>query len=301
MSVPPLRSKSSFKAWTMAYFLGMAALAAVATVIGFLVYSEIHDMKAPEDDTGWVIFQLGFEHQRLLMATEKAESADEIRLRGDIYLSRVLLVRDAPMLASVRESMLGDKLTELFKSAQITDRLLSQIDSHGGRDALLRQLRSDARMIRELMLDMSNLNRMIQADRRKEQSQALLLYLGALEVLLLALLGLGAFVFRITRKLRDAGRELSIQFATQTAILRSVDAAILGLGPEGTVLYSNPRALTLLGPRAAGGADFMGDVGEGHGLVDHVRALLREKSEPASDGLSGVRKLHLKTDGGTRH
>ncbi len=295
------RSKSSFRVWTIAYFFGMGALATVAALIGFLVYSEIHDLKAPEDDSGWVIFQLGFEHQRLLMAAEKGEGIDEIRLRGDIYLSRVLLVRDAPMLASVRGSMIGESLTALFKSAQLTDRLLAHIDSVGGRDALLRQLRADARLIRELMLDMSNLNRRIQAERRTSQSQAILFYLAALEVLLLALLALGVFVFRITRKLRKAGRELTMQLATQNAILRSVDAAILGLGPKGHVLYSNPRALALLGPRAASGAALLQPADEEHSLLGQIRSLLQEPNESRSDGLSGLRKVHIKSDGGTRH
>ena len=41
---------------------------------------------------------MGFEHERLLLAAETGASEAELRLRGDIYLSRVFLLRDAPML-----------------------------------------------------------------------------------------------------------------------------------------------------------------------------------------------------------
>lgn len=293
--------KSISSSWTAAYVLGMSLIILVAAAIGVLVFSEIREMKVPEDDAGWVIFQLGFEHQRLTMASETRESVDEIRLRGDIYLSRVLLVRDAPMLADVRASLINDDLSHLFLSAQETDRLLSQIEAPGGRDALLHQLRSDAPMIRTLMLDMSNLNRKIQADRRSAQTQSLLFYLTALEVLLLALMAMGFIVLWVTRKLREAGRELAAQLATQNAILRSVDDAIIGLGADGAVLYSNPRAVALLGPSASGGQALTDGASQPHGLVAEIRALAEEAAAPGGDGHSSLRKVQLKTGQGKRH
>ena len=293
--------KSLSSSWTAAYVVGMSLIILLGAAIGVLVFKEIRDMKVPEDDAGWVIFQLGFEHQRLTMAAETRESVDEIRLRGDIYLSRVLLVRDAPMLADVRASLIKDDLTQLFLSAQETDRLLAQIDTLGGRDALLHQLRSDAPMIRALMLDMSNLNRKIQADRRSAQTQSLLFYLTVLEVLLLALMAMGFVVLWVTRKLREAGRELTAQLATQNAILRSVDDAILGLGSDGAVLYSNPRAVALLGPCASAGRALAEGAAPAEGLAAEVRSLAREAAAPGGEGHSGQRKVHLKSEQGTRH
>lgn len=293
--------KSISPSWTAAYVVGMSLIILVAATIGFLVFKEIREMKVPEDDAGWTIFQLGFEHQRLAMAAETRQSVDEIRLRGDIYLSRVLLVRDAPMLGDVRATLINDNLSQLFLSAQETDRLLSQLDTLGGRDALLHQLHSDAPMIRTLMMDMSNLNRKIQADRRAAQTQSLLFYLTALEVLLLALMAMGFVVLWITRKLRDAGRELAAQVATQNAILRSVDDAIIGLGADGAVLYSNPRAVALLGPSASGGQALTGGTAQPQGLVAEIRALAGEAAAPGAEGHSAQRKVHLKTEQGTRH
>ena len=125
--------KTPSSSWTAAYVVGMSLIILLAAAIGVLVFKEIREMKVPEDDAGWVIFQLGFEHQRLTMAAETRQTDDEIRLRGDIYLSRVLLVRDAPMLGEVRASLINDDLTQLFLSAQETDRLLAQIDTPNGR------------------------------------------------------------------------------------------------------------------------------------------------------------------------
>ena len=292
--------KTPSSSWTAAYVVGMSLIILLAAAIGVLVFKEIREMKVPEDDAGWVIFQLGFEHQRLTMAAETRQTDDEIRLRGDIYLSRVLLVRDAPMLGEVRASLINDDLTQLFLSAQETDRLLAQIDRPGGREALLNQLRADEPMIRALMLDMSNLNRKIQADRRAEQIQSLVFYLAVLEVLLLALMAIGFVVLWVTRKLREAGRELADQLSTQNAILRSVDDAMLGLGADGAVLYSNPRAVALLGPSAAAGQS-LADGSLAEGLAAEVRALAREMATPGSEGHSGQQKVHLKTEQGTRH
>ena len=301
MFSPPASGKSLSPSWTAAYVAGMSLIIILAAAIGVLVFKEIREMKTPEDDAGWTIFQLGFEHQRLTMAAETRQSIDEIRLRGDIYFSRVLLVRDAPMLADVRASLIKDDLTKLFHSAQETDRLLSRIESLGGRDTLLHQLRSDAPMIRALMMDMSNLNRKIQADRRAAQTQSLLFYLTVLEVLLLALLAMGFVVLWITRKLRLAGRELAAQLATQNAILRSVDDAILGLGADGTVLYSNPRAVALLGPSASGGRALAEGASPSDGLIGEIRALVAEAASFDGEGHSGLRKIHLKAEQGMQH
>ena len=83
----------------------MLVLIIVAGMLGLFGYRELRDLGKPQHDAGWTIFQMGFENQRLLLAAETGASQAELRLRGDIYLSRVFLLRDAPMLANVREVM----------------------------------------------------------------------------------------------------------------------------------------------------------------------------------------------------
>jgi len=293
--------RHSINTWTAMSVVGIIVLLAIAVAVATLIYFSQREERAPQDDAGWVIFQLGFEHQRLQLAAETEASASEIRLRGDIYLSRVLLVRDAPMLESLRQSMLSGRLTELLQSSQITERLISSLESPGGREALIRHLRSEGKSVRELMLDMSNLNRQIQWETRKEHERTLLTYLAVLEALLLVMVGLSLVVLHITRRLRKAGRDLTRQFATQDAILRSVDAAILGLGPKGNVLYSNPRAVSLLGRSAASGAMLLADDKGEESLMGQVAALVAEKSPPGGGGSFGVRKVHVPSEHGTRH
>ena len=109
------------------------------------------------------------------------------------------------MLADLRERMLDQNLTRLFQSAQATERLLAGLDRPESRDALLWQLRADAGMVRQLMLELSKLDRKIELGAADRAGQAhLLIYLAVLEVLMLALLGLSILVFRTTRKLRAA-------------------------------------------------------------------------------------------------
>ena len=86
----------------------------------------------------------------------------------------------------------------------------------------------------DLTFDLLKLDRRISWEQRTSQDKRMLIYLAALELFMLALLGLSVLVFRTTQKLRETGRELSRQVATQKAILKSVDTAILGLIPGAT-------------------------------------------------------------------
>jgi two-component system sensor histidine kinase/response regulator len=179
-------------------------LLALGTVLGVLGYTGLSDLQKPQDDPAWSIFQMGFEHQRLLLATETGADAAALRLRGDIYMSRVSLLRDAPALASVRNSLAPEKLRSLLESADETDRLIDHAGTPEGRTALVEQLRRDAPPVRDLMIDMTNLNRAIQNADRTRHVRELIFSIAALEVLLAVLIGLCIFVLRISDKLASA-------------------------------------------------------------------------------------------------
>lgn len=279
----------------------MLVLIVVAALLGVFGYRDLRDLEKPEDDAGWTIFQMGFEHNRLLLAAETGQSQQELRLRGDIYLSRVFLLRDAPMLENVREAMDSDHLLELFSSAQVTDKLIDGATTPERRQALLEQLRQDAKPVRELMIDMSNLNRKLQTEDRTRRTESLLFYLAALETLMLALLGLGVLVLRTTAKLNLANRAVAGQVETQEAILRSVDDVIIGLGPGGEVLYSNPRATELLGPSAARGKILAGPDEDGTPLATEVRDLVSSGELPDKDNSFVGRKVVVPDEDGPRH
>jgi C4-dicarboxylate-specific signal transduction histidine kinase len=244
---------------------------------------------------------MGFEHQRLVLAAETGASEEELRLRGDLYLSRVFLLRDAPMLGHVREEMNQNSLQNLFESAQHTDQLINQAGTAEGRAALLEELRNDAKPVRELMIDMSNLNRRLQAEDRGRRTESLLIYLAALETLMLALLGLGVLVLRTTSRLREANQLTAEQLETQNAILRSVDDVIIGLCPCGEVLYSNPRALELLGPSARSGAVLATTGPDATRLATEVRSFVDTASLPDKGRAFAAHKVTVEGPDGQHH
>lgn len=278
----------------------MLAMIVIAAVLGLFGYRDLADLQRQQDDAGWTIFQMGFEHERLLLAAETNASEAELRLRGDIYLSRVFLLRDAPMLQNVRDTMNEQELLQLFASAQTTDDLIDKADAPGGREALLAQLRQDSRPVRELMIDMSNLDRQLQNRDRTRRTESLLFYLAALETLMLALLGLGVLVLRTTAKLNDANMAVAGQLETQDAILRSVDDVIIGLCPCGEVLYSNPRAVELLGPSARRGNVLTAGGTGTTPLTCEVKSLADAPPRPDKDLGYVTRKVSLDMPGGQR-
>jgi len=279
----------------------MLVLIVMAALLGLFGYRDLRDLGKPQDDAGWTIFQMGFEHQRLLLAAETGASEDEIRLRGDLYLSRVFLLRDAPMLGHVRDEMDQNSLQHLFESAQHTDQLIKQAGTAEGRAALLEELRRDAKPVRELMIDMSNLNRRLQAEDRSRRTESLLIYLAALETLMLALLGLGVLVLRTTSKLREANQSVAEQLETQNAILRSVDDVIIGLCPCGEVLYSNPRALELLGPSARSGNMLASTGPDATPLAAEVRSFVDSASAPERGRAFVIHKVAVEGRDGLHH
>ena len=279
----------------------MLVLIVVAALLGLFGYRDLRDLGKPQDDAGWTIFQMGFEHQRLLLAAETGASEEELRLRGDLYLSRVFLLRDAPMLDHVRDELDPNSLQDLLDTAQHTDLLVKQAGTAEGRAMLVEELRKDAKPVRELMIDMSNLNRRLLAEDRTRRTESLLIYLAALETLMLALLGLGVLVLRTTAKLREANQSVAEQLETQNAILRSVDDVIIGLCPCGEVLYSNPRALELLGP-SAGSGNMLATTGpDATRLAAEVRSFVDSASAPERGHAFDARKVTVEGPDGLHH
>jgi C4-dicarboxylate-specific signal transduction histidine kinase len=287
-----------FGNWSIALAIGLLSIGA-STVIAIMAYSEFTKMNLGEDDARWSVFEVGFEHQRLMLAAERGESLEDVRQRGEIYMSRVLILRDAPLLAHVREGIGTEKLQVLFESAHETDRLLQGLGGLNQRFGLVRHLRADAPMIRKLLLAMARLDRQFYHESRADHNWRMLVYVAALEALMAALLVLGIFLVRAMRELRRVGRELAVQHAAQNAILRSVDTAIVGLGPDGAVLYANPGARLLLGDTVGHGARPAADVGVKNSL--HAAIALLHRDLPRVNGICVQQKVWFDAGGGARH
>lgn len=186
------------------FIVVLAVLLVIATGLGVSGLRDLKRLQQPADDDSWTIFQMGYEYERLLMAAETGASMETLLLRGDIYLSRIALLRDVPKLEGVRSNLTEKNLSTLLNSVDTVEGLISGSTTPEGRDALLRQLRADAKPVRDLMIDMSRTHRLLQVRERRERVHDVIFNLVALEILLLALMALSVFVLRVSNRLRDA-------------------------------------------------------------------------------------------------
>jgi signal transduction histidine kinase len=149
---------------------------------------------------------------------------------------------------------------------------------------------------------MSNFNRDQLAETRASRTQLLISYLTIMELLLLGMLALAAFAWRVNLRLQWASRAIEQQKATLEAILNSVDDAIVGIGPEGEFLYSNPRAAELLWLHRGNEKVTLHTMRQNDPLVKGIRALV---AEPPGDltgrGLAGLCAISMQDEGQTHH
>ena len=189
----------------LSYAYGTAMLLLVCTGIflGFRGISDLNELRTPRNDISWSVYQLGFEHQRLLLAVETNASDAEIELRGDTYLGNVHLLRAAPMFADLRSSMNGQELQSLYESADATSKLIDAATTPEGRKALLERLRIDTKPVRNLTVDLSNLIYRQDSADHTHHIRALTKNLAALLILMGALIGISVFSYRTRKKMLD--------------------------------------------------------------------------------------------------
>lgn len=287
----------SRKYWTVAPIVCAGSLSMAACIFGFLLYQQIHSPKVSERDGEWTAFEMAYELNRFVVSAETSASLADIKLRGDIFLSRVGLLRDTRSVEDVRQQM-PEELAKLYASAGRTGQLLDNLDRPDGREALLRHLRTDAKLIRGVMFEFLRIARETRVARAQQDQRILVGYLSALVILVLFLLGSRII---INYKLRKAGRALTAELSTREGILGSVDAAILGVGPGGEVLYSNRNALELLGPSARSGARLFEAPVEKGCLLHEIASMLRLRLGQQIDNVHDMRKIRIEDEAGARH
>lgn len=287
----------SRKYWTIAPIVCVGSLSLAAFIFGFLLYQQIQTPKLSERDGEWAAFEMAYELNRFVVSAETSSSLADIKLRGDIYLSRVGVLRETRNIADVRREM-PEELERLYASAAQTGQLIDNLGRPDGRDALLRHLRADAKLIRGVMFEFLRIARDIRIQRAKEDQRALVGYLTALVLLILTLL-ISRII--INYKLRKAGVALTAELATREGILGSVDAAIIGVGARGEVLYSNRNALELLGPSARSGVRLLEASVEKGSLLYEISAALRGRIWQRTNDVHDMRKIRVEEEDRVRH
>jgi C4-dicarboxylate-specific signal transduction histidine kinase len=286
--------------WGSAIVIFMFTLIAMAAVIGLLAYQELRAIEVPREDASWTIQKLDLEHNRLVYAVETNASPDEIKLRGEIYLNQVEVIRESPALEPVRRGLSKDKFKVLLDTAEMTSNLLPNVADPAVREQLRQRLRWDAEFVREFMIGMTSVDRSQQIAERSSSTRSLLIYLIILELLVVGLIVPALLMMRIAEKLQTAEADLASQIATQNAILNTADDAILGLDPQGRVLYSNRRAVALLGPAAERGAALVED-GQRTGLLRPLAELVGARESPDRENAPVMRRADVEGPDGTRH
>jgi C4-dicarboxylate-specific signal transduction histidine kinase len=286
--------------WGSAIVIFMFSLIAMAAVIGLLGYQELRDIEAPRHDASWTIQKLDLEHNRLVYALETNAAPDEIKLRGEIYLNQVAVIRDAPALEQVRRGLSKDKFQVLLDTAETTSNLLPNVADPAVREELRQRLRWDAEFVREFTIGMISVERSQQIAERSSSTHSLLIYMIILELLVVALIVPALLMMRIAERLQTAEVDLASQIATQNAILNTADDAILGLDPQGRVLYSNQRALALLGPAAERGAAVT-EEGQRDGLLRPLAELASTSEPPDRESTPVTRRADVEGPDGIRH
>ena len=196
----PSGASTRWNRWTLSLIAVTTLLVVAFAVLAVTSYIHVLELTAAKDDTSWVISQISYEHERLLLAAETDASQADLRLRGDIYLSRVDLLKNAPSFSELRQVASPDGLTKLYQSAEITDALINKAVSTDGRQVLLERLRADSGSIRQGINQLSRLNYDIIVKNLAGHANDILRYIVAFGALLLVVIGLSVSGVVISRR-----------------------------------------------------------------------------------------------------
>lgn len=297
LPVPQLAEFRSRKYWTIAPIVCAGSLSLAAFVFGYLLYKQIYCPKLSDWNGEWPVFEMAYEFSRFVVSAETSPSLTGIKFRGDIHLSRIDVLRETQSIADVRRQM-PEELERIYASAQRSGQLIDNLDRSDGRAALLKHLRADAMLVRGVMIEFLRVSRNIRAKRAAEDQRALVGYLTSLLLLVLTLLFSRII---INYKLRKAGFALTAELATREGIPASVDAAIVGVGVKGEVLYSNRNALEWLGLPALSGTRLVEVPVEKGCLLYEISSTLRGRIGQSTDVVHDMRKIRIAEENRVRH
>ena len=195
----PKRNRDLLNRWSLALNIVTALLVVAFAILAAISYNHVRDLTTAKDDTSWIISQISYEHERLLLAAETGANQAELRLRGDIYISRVDLLRNAPVFSELRGNTSSEGVVKFYQSVNATDDLIDKAITPEDRQTLLAQLRMDSDTVRKETLALSRESFGIVARDLASQADDVQRYIIAFGALVLVVIGLsiaGAIISR---------------------------------------------------------------------------------------------------------
>ena len=147
--------------WQLSMIAVSILIIGVFAIVLVTGYGQVEELTTPSIDTSWMISQLEYEYEGLLLATETNVGNADLRLQGDIYLSRIGELRNSAVLEQLRRIVPNSIINSLLASSEATDRLLSRSNTPEGHRLLLEHLRRDLKLVEKDVLALFQINHVI--------------------------------------------------------------------------------------------------------------------------------------------
>lgn len=194
------RSRYRIRYWILAIVVFSLIMLGAFVLLAVRGYYHVTDLTSSRDDSSWILSQVSYENERLLRAAETNASQSDLRLRGDIYISRINLLRDAPTFSQLRETAPASMLTGLIASADTTDALIDKAGTPQGREILLTRLHDDAPKVREWTTQLTRLNFRNLKEALDNHAADIIRYIFGFGILTLCTIGAGFIAILMVRR-----------------------------------------------------------------------------------------------------
>jgi C4-dicarboxylate-specific signal transduction histidine kinase len=202
---------------------------------------------AASEDVNWNVYQLDREYQRLMIATLDGSTPGNVRLRAQIFVSRLNILKHDAIFADVRSKSFSAGLDGFFKTIQPVIEQAGAITTTDDVRTLKDELAKDSKIITTLTQTATEAVRTLAAEKKVKFESLIIEGLSTILVLGLTVSICTWLWIRSARRLDDAIAEAKLQGNALVKVWDQVkdplilfDSQLSGLG---SVEYANPAAL----------------------------------------------------------